>query len=145
MVRNIKFYEDILSLPNTRFVNLYLDNFELIEHAVFVSTITGTVAIQAALRNIPVFRFGRNAVEFNGFAQFSSINNLKQFIDDALNFKFQQVKREAISKMNEVIDYSYGPVCKSIDDFDFYDTFTISDPIHITLLQKAINEFVSNN
>jgi hypothetical protein len=142
-VRNIKFYKDILSLPNTVFVNLHLDNFKLIDRSIFVSTVTGTVAIQAAMRNIPVFRFGRNSVDFNGFTQYNSINELKDFIDNAINFRFQQVRRDCIAKMEEVIEYSYGPVCNNVDNFNFYDTFTISDPIHLKLLQKAIDEYIS--
>lgn len=145
MVRNINFYKDILSIPNTAFVNLHFDNFELIERSIFVTTITGTVAIQAAIRNIPVFRFGRNSFDFNGFAQYSSIEELKEFIHNAINFKFQQVRSDVIAKMDEVIDYSYGPVCNNLDNFDFYNTFTISDPIHLKLLQKAIDEYTSAN
>ena len=56
--RNIEFYRNIASLPNTTLVDLSVNSFTLIDKCKCVATITGTVGGEALLRGKPVLVFG---------------------------------------------------------------------------------------
>ncbi len=56
--RNANFYGNISSLTNVSLINPNIDNFSLIDKAVCVATITGTVGAESLLRDKPVLVFG---------------------------------------------------------------------------------------
>lgn len=57
-VRSGEFYTAICSLPNTYFVPLEHDTFDLVDNAVGVATVTGSVGIEALCRGKRVVIFG---------------------------------------------------------------------------------------
>jgi len=56
--RTIDFYDEIASLPKVKFISLSTPNFELIDHAKAVITITGTSGWESVVRGVPVLIFG---------------------------------------------------------------------------------------
>lgn len=58
MGRDSYFYDDIVKLPNVRLIDQKFTTFELIDNAKAVATLTGTVALEAIIRNIPALVFG---------------------------------------------------------------------------------------
>lgn len=62
--RSMEFHTQISRLPNTRLAPLALSSYELIDRAVAVATVTGTVGIEALVRGKPVLVFG--AAQYRG-------------------------------------------------------------------------------
>jgi hypothetical protein len=56
--RSIDEYRALLSLNNVRFISVHQSSNELVNNAVFVSTITGSIGWEAMLKNKPVIVFG---------------------------------------------------------------------------------------
>jgi hypothetical protein len=56
--RTVIFYDDIVSIPNVRLINLSTSSFELIDHSQAIVTITGTAGWESLLRGKPVLVFG---------------------------------------------------------------------------------------
>jgi hypothetical protein len=56
--RSSQFYDDLLRFPNVRLVQMECDSFTLIEHALAVATVSGTVGWEAMARRKPVLVFG---------------------------------------------------------------------------------------
>jgi hypothetical protein len=57
--RNENYYKKIIKKKNIKLISSDTDTFDLIDGAQFVSTITGTVAWEAAVRGVPSISFGR--------------------------------------------------------------------------------------
>lgn len=53
-----EFYDDLVRNPRVRFVPMELDSFTLMKNALAVSTVTGTVGWEAAVKKKPVIIFG---------------------------------------------------------------------------------------
>ena len=72
-VRSRDFYAALCSLPNTWLVPLERDTFELIDRALAVATITGSVGMEALCRGRPVIIFGdANYEHFAGVTRLAS-------------------------------------------------------------------------
>jgi hypothetical protein len=56
--RDKSFYSRLLSINNVEFVSQNSDHFKLIDNAQIVSTVTGSVGVEAIARGIPVLIFG---------------------------------------------------------------------------------------
>lgn len=57
--RNENYYKKIIKKKNIKLISSDTDTFDLIDSAQLVSTITGTVAWEAAVRGVPSISFGR--------------------------------------------------------------------------------------
>ncbi len=62
--RSTDFYDRLVDLPNVQLVPVSTPNFELIDHARAVVTITGTAGWEAVVRGKPVFIFGHAWYKF---------------------------------------------------------------------------------
>lgn len=86
-VRSHDFYAALRSLPNTSLVPLERDTFDLIDHALAVATITGSVGLEALCRGKPVLIFGdANYESFAGVTRLGSEVSgpaLKRVMDSA--------------------------------------------------------------
>jgi capsule polysaccharide export protein KpsC/LpsZ len=58
------FYDKVSALPNVQLIPLSTSNFDLIDHAKAVVTITGTAGWEAAVRGKPVLIFGHAWYKF---------------------------------------------------------------------------------
>ena len=56
--RHADLYADLLALPNVELVSLSTSTFQLIDHAMAVATVTGTVGWEAVIRGKPTLAFG---------------------------------------------------------------------------------------
>jgi len=77
-VRDKKLYNAICALPNALLAPLELDPFELIDNSMAVSTITGTVGLEAVIRGKPVLVFG--AAQYRGIKGVFSIQSASDII-----------------------------------------------------------------
>lgn len=116
-VRDSQFYDAINALPNVTLSPLEVPPFELIDRSMIVSTITGTVGIEALIRGKPVVVFG--AAQYRGakgvFAV-KTISDIKSVIqnitsgfvmpsDDELIEYFSWVDRNSFEK-DRGVNYS---------------------------------------
>lgn len=56
--RHSDLYADLLALPNVELVSLSTSTFQLIDHAMAIATVTGTVGWEAVIRGKPALAFG---------------------------------------------------------------------------------------
>lgn len=62
--RSINFYQDLLAIPNVRFMPPNTDSFSLREHCIAVATGTGTAGFEAIFRGKPVLMFGHYIYQY---------------------------------------------------------------------------------
>lgn len=62
--RTVSFYEELLQLPNVRFVSLKEDTYKLTEKAKAVATLTGTAGLEAITKGIPCLMFGYSYLQY---------------------------------------------------------------------------------
>lgn len=113
--RNEDFYKDISKLKNVQLIPLDCDTFELIDNAKAIVTITGTVGVQALIRNKAVIAFGtasyRNlknvyAVKNNIYFQkeLNQLLNSTALEDSEIKKIFLKVAQRSISGLHQNIN-----------------------------------------
>lgn len=113
--RNEAFYKDISKLGNVQLIPLDCDTFEMIDKAKAIVTITGTVGVQALIRNKPVIAFGtasyrnlknvcvvKNDIDFQ--KELNQVLNLKSLEDSELKEMFLEVAQKSISGLHQHIN-----------------------------------------
>lgn len=108
-VRFPDFYKNISKLPNVSLASLSIESFDLIDKSNGVVTITGTVGVEALLRDKPVMVYGD--------AQFKKFRNVynqredkqKRLFFDNLNIINSEanISSNAIEDLNEVDKFSF--------------------------------------
>ncbi len=88
--RSIKFYQEMLAIPNVRLITRKYNTFELTKNALAVATATGTVGWEALFKGKPVLMFGHYVYQYApGVLQISTIEDcqsaIRKIIDE--NFK----------------------------------------------------------
>jgi hypothetical protein len=102
--RSSKFYKDISVLGNVELAKLDFDTFNLIDKSQGIVTITGTVGVQALIRNKPVLVFGVASYRNNESVYF--IKSMKDLIDvflqisDKDNSEFSNKNAEWLHQVN---------------------------------------------
>lgn len=97
--RNPELYKNISELNNTTLVDLSVDSFSLIDNAVAVATITGTVGNEALLRGKPVLVFGNATYRDNKYAYIiKNWQDVKQALSDIENIKQGEVQNYTINE-----------------------------------------------
>lgn len=139
--RNAKFYKWISKLPNVKMVSLDEDTFALIDNSLFVSTITGTVGLQAYIRKKPVVYFGRSNLVVKGVHHFSTPGKLKTFIDRVC---------EEIEIVEDVHDnlinlcsnncVSGIPTDMSIEEIDYHYVKDFQQSAHFKILSEILSK-----
>lgn len=88
-VRSLYNYKSILNLGNVDLCKMHMDNFQLMDHALAVSTITGSVALEGFVRRKPVILFGRSLLNVEGAHVFSSMDKLQAFVNAVADAKIK--------------------------------------------------------
>ncbi|APB34218.1 hypothetical protein GlitD10_1892 [Gloeomargarita lithophora Alchichica-D10] len=88
--RSIKFYQEIINIPNVRLIPRNYDTFTLTDHALAVATATGTVGWEALFKGKPVLMFGHYVYQYApGVLQISTLEDCQKAIHKIIyeNFK----------------------------------------------------------
>ena len=115
LARDPLFYDRLGSWKNVHFVDIGTDNFELIDAAVVVATITGTVGKEALIRGTPAIFFGRSFLQHStGCYRYGKDCELARFLSGVTEGKFDrhEVASQAIEAMARQAEnslYSPGP------------------------------------
>jgi hypothetical protein len=124
-VRFSDFYKNISKLSNVSLASLSIESFDLIDKSNGIITITGTVGLEALLRDRPVLVYGD--------AQFKNFKNVYNQRDDNQKKSFfdnlNSINPEANISSNSIKDLS------EVDKFSF---FTEKNGIS----KKAINKYL---
>ena len=86
--RKLSFYNELAALPNVHFVHEKTDSYQLIQEAKAVVTITGTIALEAALMGVPALTFAPvffnrlNACHHLTLSDLSHYNSIADLIDE---------------------------------------------------------------
>lgn len=106
--RHPSFYRDIESLQGVKLLKLETDNFDIIDNALAVATITGTVGREALIRGVPTVYFGINDfTNVLGVESFKTVEHLKFFIDQCLlGFDKKKVSESIYQGMLESLQFS---------------------------------------
>lgn len=143
--RNVYNYELINRLDNVNFVSMDMDSFSLIDQAMAVSTIKGTVALEAYIRSKPVIVFGKTNLRLPGVHNFSNIYNLKKFIDDVVSNKVK-VKNQMEELMASCLKTSIsGITTRPEDTKDYSFTREVRENASYKLLTKLLNHKLSQS
>lgn len=109
-VRTPKFYEAIAAIPGVQFGSLKSDPFKVIDSALAVVTLTGTVGAEAAARGTPSIFLGTSMVgDVEGIHHYKNELLLRTFLEDLLG---QKIVTEQVKK-------SFGHALQSDADFVF--------------------------
>lgn len=85
------FYDDLAAIPRVRLVNFAQDSYSLIDKAMAVSTVTGTVGWEAAVRKKPVILFGLIWFErMPGVIRVYDEKDAKRIYDFIKNFRYDE-------------------------------------------------------
>ncbi|MFT4803390.1 MAG: hypothetical protein ACI9YE_000582 [Psychroserpens sp.] len=135
--RGVDFYKELADIPNVHFVNKLDNDFKLIDNALFIASIRGTVTSEAVIR-------GRNAVYF-GNAPFENMPGA-YYIEELLNNnKFFNEMVEGLHRPSEkkiqkyfehIYDFSFG---KDVNPEDYYDV-RLLDSSYKALLNNLIHD-----
>ena len=88
--RSIKFYQEILAIPNVRLITRKYNTFELTKHSLAVATATGTVGWEALFKGKPVLMFGHYVYQYApGVLQISTIEDCQKAIHKIINENFK--------------------------------------------------------
>ncbi|EAP86966.1 capsular polysaccharide export protein, LipB/KpsS family [Croceibacter atlanticus] len=116
--RNSKLYKDINSLHNVELINLSFDTFKLIDNSQGIATITGTVGVQALIRNKPVLTFG--VASYRNIKNVYSIQSNNDLIL-AFNKIMEYVQEDNFNKLNEINKKTISGINKEIfEENNFY-------------------------
>jgi hypothetical protein len=125
-VRSIYNYKSILKLPNVSLSKMNMDNFQLIDNALAVSTITGTVGLESYVRKKPVILFGRTVLNVPGVHAYKSISELRVFVDQVIN---QEIQIKAV--IDNLVKLCANGTFSGLEDLD---------PVNSTHSNKAYKE-----
>ncbi len=85
------FYDDLIKNPRVRLVPFEIDSFTLMTNAIAVSTVTGTVGWEAAVRKKPVIIFGLIWYErLKGVLRVTDDQTARGIYDCIMNYKYDE-------------------------------------------------------
>ncbi|KYG82855.1 capsular polysaccharide export protein, LipB/KpsS family [Roseivirga echinicomitans] len=124
--RTKKFYETISALANIKLVSMETNTFELIDYSLFVATITGTVAIEAACRGRVAVYFGNSVYQnLPGTIHFNELLGSSSLMEEIINQKHDFEFSEVEEYFHELLDYSAGDLSNDKDYYsgkDYYNS-----------------------
>ena len=104
MGRNIEFYQDILLFKNVELVPLSIDSYTLIDNAKVVATVSGTVGIEAVVRDKRTMIFGHPWYEIcEGVSMIKNLIDIDEFFKNTFSTKIDHHKVKAFFKLIEQI------------------------------------------
>lgn len=111
-VRYPSYYDELIEVGNVELVPIDIDAYSLIDSAMIVSTITGTVAGEALIRGVPAIVFGNSPIMCSNSQMcyvYSGLDTLRDFIllhclSSDKNFSFKD------DVVHELIDSTYSGI-----------------------------------
>ncbi len=88
--RSIRYYQDMVTIPNVRLISRNFNTFELTNHALAVATATGTVGWEALFKGKPVLMFGSYVYQYApGVLQVKTLEDCKKAICKIIHEDFK--------------------------------------------------------
>ena len=110
LYRTASFYRKIAAIPGIDIVEPETDTFALIDSALCVATLTGTVGLEALIRGKPAIFFGLSMIEgVTGQHVYTSPEKLVEFIGQASEAKFppENVVQSVKQALYDDADYTF--------------------------------------
>tara|TARA_A100001015_G_scaffold321305_1_gene451355 strand:+ start:2240 stop:3694 length:1455 start_codon:yes stop_codon:yes gene_type:complete len=95
--RNFQFFKDLKNLSNVRFIKSNEDPIKIIENSFAIANLSGSIGIEALIRNKPLILFGN--VFYQNFTNIFKINkfeDLKNIIQKINNYNNYSSKKECL-------------------------------------------------
>lgn len=126
------FYRRLVSLPNVIMCPLDTPTFDLIDNALFVSSITGVCLTEALARGIPILFF--NSARFSGFPSSVAIDGSQQNSKDLSNALRNILAPQFIFPHDAVIDSFVNLVTYGYDgsDKDVFILESVAQELKVT-------------
>ena len=135
--RTIDLYDDLISISNVTLASLSTPQWDLIDNAKAIATITGTVGWEAVVRSKPVFIFGHAWYKgCEGVFYTPSYNDCKQVIQKIIDGYV--VSEEKVRLFVHVLEHAG---LKAYGDSNFEQVSKIEYNDNISLLTEAIQKF----
>ena len=135
-----EFYYDLIKNPRVRFVPFEMDSFTLMTNALAVSTITGTVGWEAAVRKKPVVIFGLVWYErMKGVLRVIDDNTASQIYNFIISYKYDE---------QSVLSYLYAFSKHSILAYHYQgykEKYSYSHDETVNLLTTSIKKIISEH
>ena len=115
------FYDDLLKLPNVIIADYRIRSTKIAEKAKFVSTVSGTIAIEASLMGIPVIMF-TPYTEFADFDTIHIVDNIAK-LNDVVQNVLEPRSEEVIEKSRrDAAKFRAAQIAASFDlpELDIY-------------------------
>ncbi|WP_413282527.1 hypothetical protein [Vibrio sp. MA40-2] len=133
--RDTDFYNEICSIPGVELLSLDYDSYELMDKATLISTITGSVGVEALIRGNRVVFFGCGAyIHHNKSHKYTDRCSLKEFIDSESDSFF-----DVESQLFGSVSAYEGPFLINKNNYNSIKSTAISNGIY-QFLQKELNE-----
>lgn len=137
--RTKRLYEQLIKIPNVKLVSLEQDNFELVDNALAVCTITGTVGIEAFARKVPVIYFGVSWLLAKGVHVYKDMDGLVKFLSELIENKVElpvNVRDELVTALK----YSVSGLDDDLEQLDYYNFVPYEEKAHLFLIGRYFNE-----
>jgi hypothetical protein len=88
--RSIRYYQDMVRIPNVRLISRNFNTFKLTDHALAVATATGTVGWESLFKGKPVLMFGSYIYQYApGVLQVKTLEDCKKAIYKIIHEDFK--------------------------------------------------------
>ena len=132
-IRNIAFYERLLTCKNVQFLDRNYNSYNLIDKSIAVATVTGSAGWESFLRRKPVFMFGSRFYESApGVFKIHSIQDLEEAFKTVMN-------NENLVSKNQILLY-----LKSLEFHVFEGFIAECDSKIATVTREDSDEKISN-
>lgn len=140
--RTLYNYRQLNELENVVICSMHTDNFDLMDNAKAVATITGTVAVEAYARKTPVIIFGRSHLNVPGAHPFQTIEQLQEFINQVVSGEVK-IDNVVDALTQHCLANSVSGITTPVDvPLDYYLKNNYRDHAHFTLLEMLLlNEY----
>lgn len=122
--RNKAFYNELVQMDNVELVDIRIDSFSLLDNALCIATITGTVGVQALIRGKAVLCFGTSSyVGFEGCYAIRNCQDVENAIVSIQGKKFNErydLPQLTHERLNDIDKHSSNGV-NGAEVEDFYD------------------------
>lgn len=137
-----EFYNILRNEPKVEFVSKEENTFQLIEQAVAVSTITGTLGWEGLFKKKPVFLFGQSFYEsLPGIIKINEQKDVSEGIQQILSNKFTDCH---LDQLKTLLLHIHNTAYHGIMDYDYFADTSITPNENNQLLKKAFYNALFN-
>jgi hypothetical protein len=136
--RTLHNYKLLNRLENVIICPMHVDNFQLMDNAKAVSTITGTVALEAYARKKPVIVFGKSNLNVHGAHAYHTMEKLQEFVRQVVEDKIQ-IENVVDTLTQHCLKKSVSGIETPIEvPLDYYLKNNYRDAAHFALLEMLL-------